>query len=197
MLLKTTALSIRLFLLLLFVLLLSATSSFAQDAFTNLGTQYQILLGSYPASVQLTDFNNVQDLGILSTTSIEKKTNVPDGLTNVYLGIYLGKNTAEKFLSMVKDRGYGGATLVLNNTALNGDQGKMIASAIQVEMQSRPDLTKLQSMSGTYRFYIILTTKGYQILTVLHNPIQRTHEFKNAMDFFVDRGFDPLSVKFR
>ncbi len=168
-----------------------------QDTHTDLGTQYQVHLGGFSGNVLLSDFNNLQDLGILTTECIQKKTNSGDGLTHVYLGIYLGKNTAEKFLNEVKNRGYNGAALVSDQDSFNGEAGKKITSAIQIELQNRPDLSKLQNISVQHKFYVKQTGGGYQVLTLLHNPIERTPDFKWTLDYFVDQDYDAFPVKFR
>lgn len=169
----------------------------SQNSFSDLGSQFQIHLGGFSTSVQLQDFDNVQDLGILSTACIQKKTNTGDGLTHVYLGIYLGKNTAEKLLNEAKARGYKGATLIEEKVSFSSPEGKKFTSAIQIELQSRPNLTKLQSISSEHKIYLVLTTRGYQVLTYLHNPAHRTPDFKRTLDFFVDRDYDAYPVKYR
>lgn len=185
----------------LFVLLILAIFlpgiAFAQNSFADLGTQYQIHLGGFSSTVQLEDFDNVQDVGILTTTCIQKKTNTGDGLTHVYLGIYLGKNTAEKLLSEVKLRGYKGATLIEDEVSYNSESGKKVTSAIQIELQPRPNLTNLQSIPSEQNIYVILTSKGYQILTSLHNPAFRAPDFRRTLDFFVDKDYDAYPVKYR
>ena len=168
----------------------------AQDPY-DLGTQYQIHLGGFSGNVPLSNFNNLQDLGILTTESIQKKTNSGDGLTHVYLGIYLGKSTAEKFLTEVKSRGYGGASLIKDEVSFNSETGKKITSAIQIEMQNHPNCTKFQVLAKKYPIYIVLTQRGYQVLTLLHNPIERGTDFKWTLDFFVDQDYDAYPVKFR
>ena len=163
----------------------------------DIGTQYQIHLGGFSGDVQLSDFNNLHDLGLLSTESIQKRTNSGDGLTHVYLGIYLGKSTAERFLSKVKERGYNGAALIADAESLNGSIGKKYTSAIQIEIQNSPNLSKFQNLEAEHKVYVKLTNKGYQILTLLHDPVQRTTDFKWTMDYFVDLDFDAYPVKFR
>lgn len=183
--------------LLIIGLILSPGIVLGQNNPIDLGTQYQIHLGGFSNTVQLVDFDNVQDLGILSTTCIQKKTNTGDGLTHVYLGIYLGKNTAEKLLNEVKARGYKGATLIEESASLNSSVGKKFTSAIQIEIQNRPNLTKLQSISRDHRIYVILTNRGYQILTELHNPAERTPAFKKSLDLFADLDYDAYPVRYR
>lgn len=168
-----------------------------QNPSVDIGTQYQIHLGGFSTSVQLEDFDNVQDLGILSTSCIQKKTNTGDGLTHVYLGIYLGKSTAEKLLTEARARGYKGATLIEDPVSFNSSDGQKITSAIQIELQSRPDLTKLQSISPPHSIYLLLTNRGYQVLTLLHNPAYRTADFKKTLDFFVEKDYDAYPVKYR
>jgi hypothetical protein len=169
----------------------------AQGSFSDMGTIYQIHLGGFSGNVSLTDFNNLQDLGVLSTTSFLKKTNSGDGLTHVFLGRYLGQATANNALREVKARGYTGASLQKDAVSLNSERGSKITSAIQIELAPRPNMRKFQSLSQAYDLYLILKANGYLVVSLLHNPIERTPEFRRKVDYFINLDFDAYPIKFR
>jgi hypothetical protein len=145
---------------------------------------YLILIESHYGEPDLLPFDNLEDLGILRAEPINDDYLVM-GLYQVYLGWYIGRETAESVLSQVVARGYPHAQLMADYFTLRHGEGAMDNHSIQVGAYSVLDMKEFGSQIGMatlqdVNVYIMLEDGVYKILMGLF-PESEAEDVRTVM----------------
>lgn len=125
--------------LLAIVLIISSLALNAQSSSTSTTATYKVQLGAYAQPVNLSNFDNVRDLGVILT---EPNGN---GLMRVSLGTYLDKYTAQKIASKAQSRGYSSAYAVVATKNFVDENGQEQTHTLQFSANKSLDLKPVVS----------------------------------------------------
>lgn len=121
------------------VLIISSLALNAQSSSTSTTATYKVQLGAYAQPVNLSNFDNVRDLGVILT---EPNGN---GLMRVSLGTYLDKYTAQKIASKAQSRGYSSAYAVVATKNFVDENGQEQTHTLQFSANKSLDLKPVVS----------------------------------------------------
>lgn len=153
----------------------------------NINSIYDIRLGAYSKGLSDNAFDNLKDLGLL------KVINNEDGMLLVYLGSYMGKNTADKILATVKSRGYKTAYLEAVKSDFINAQGVELTHTYQFCSVKRLDVRRIgnliaQDVSLLDKLYISFDGSHYQMSLGLVSPAF-SPEIPKYQEFAASAGF--------
>jgi hypothetical protein len=156
-------------------------------AIKNVNSIYDIRLGAYSKGLSDNAFDNLKDLGLL------KVINNEDGMLLVYLGSYMGKQTANKILATVKSRGYKTAYLEAVKTDFINAQGVELTHTYQFCSVKRLDVRRIgnliaQDVSLLDKLYISFDGSHYQMSLGLVSPAF-SPEIPKYQEFAASAGF--------
>lgn len=102
---------------------------------------YRVRLAALQKDVSLETFKKMEDLGVLFTEPLE------NGFTRIYLGTYLGRNTATRVMNTAKQRGYKTSYTAeeMPETPKNNDY------TVQIGSFKKLDVRKFNALDTEYR----------------------------------------------
>ena len=163
------------------------TAKSNKAAIKNVNSIYDIRLGAYSKGLSDNAFDNLKDLGLL------KVINNEDGMLLVYLGSYMGKNTATKILATVKNRGYKSAYSEAVKTDFINAEGVELTHTYQFCSVKRLDVRRIgnlisQDVSLLDKLYISFDGSHYQMSLGLVSPAL-SPEIPKYQEFAASAGF--------
>lgn len=154
---------------------------------------YQIQLGAFKAQPDLKDFSDLKDLGKLSFKPIAFDE-PEDDLHRVFLGTFLGKETALKVMEIVRARGYEDAVYDVDDYNLNHSTGKSLRYTLQLAANK-----KKYNISGydDYADYVLYQKGFYRICFGLYPKSDLKDIRKQVLPGLKKKGIKPYFRKFR
>jgi hypothetical protein len=149
---------------------------------------YKIRLVSLQGQVIYEKFDKVRKYGVLEMEPSE------NGFTRVYLGTYIGKNTAQRVLNLVKRKGFQGAYLILDDELYDEDSPKeLLYYTFQITALKKLDNSKI--LSGLDAFdqalvHVRYHNGFYKYSLGLYNPATTPNAERDYRELAYGMGFD-------
>jgi len=132
-------------------------------------------------------FDKVSQYGVLTYEP------AGNGFTRVYLGSYIGRNTAQRVLNLVKRRGFGSAYLVLDNNLYDSDSPEELRYyTFQFTALKKLDISKfINALPQVDRqvLHIRYDNGFYKYSVGMYDPARFPQAEQNYRDMAVNMGF--------
>lgn len=124
-------------------------------------TTYKIRIAAMSKAFDKAIFNDLEELGVVMYEPAD------NGYTRIYLGVYLGKTTANKILAKVKRRGYKSAYLVQDTYIFQSVDNRELTRTLQFSAVKCLNLTQvvasLRESDADVDFYVWYSNGYYRL----------------------------------
>jgi hypothetical protein len=187
------------------VLLISGIgfSAYGQNYPGNDHKIYQICVGTIGVGESLAPFDNLRDFGFISMYSLAypptEQSEVTGSNRRVFLGPYLGEESANKVLGMVQTRGYTDAYIEADENTLQSKKGRNLIYSVQIGAFANPNMRKFSSITNMFAHGIFLTYEGglFKVLSGMYDSDNADYVRSEVVPYLKSRGYNGFLRAFR
>lgn len=198
------------FVVVLFAATFSFFSGFAQETSSTSNspggdhTIYQIYVGTMITEEDLSQFNDLKELGFVRPFSISELPEV-EGVSRdgsgrkVFVGPYLGRSTAEQILTMVWEKGYTDAYIEADEKTLRTDIGQELVYTVQLGAFSKPSMDQYTRIANVlaHGTYMVYEDGYYKVLSGMYPPDFENYIRTKVIPYLKSTGFTGFLRTFR
>ena len=182
---------------------LASLTGFSQNYPGNDHKICQIYVGTVGGGENLTRFDNLRDFGFINLYSLANppidQSEVTGISRKVFLGPYLGFESAEKVLEMVRTRGYSDAYIEADERTLKSNKGKNLVYSVQIGAFENPNMRKFTSITNMFAHGIFLTYEGglFKVLSGMYDASNADYVRSEVVPYLKSRGYNGFLRTFR
>ncbi|MDX2250163.1 MAG: hypothetical protein SF052_25495 [Bacteroidia bacterium] len=157
-------------------------------------TIYQIYVGTMTSLEDLNQFEDLKEFGFIRPFSIAElpvqQSRAEEG-KKVFVGPYLGKQTAENILSLIWARGYTNAYIEADERSLRTTKTRALVYSIQLGAFQQPDMRRYEKISNTFAYGTFLTFEDglYKVMAGLYSPEATGYMKETVIPYLQKLGF--------
>ena len=158
---------------------------------------HQIQLAAYEGEVDWERFKDLQDIGLVSTQSIDSDPDAfekKDNYIRVFVGKYIGKKTVNAVKKLLKKKGFTDTKIETDSYHLNHSTGKNLRYTVQLGAFKKLNLEKFTEISQIEYLHILYQDGSFRVLYGFY-PNEQMAE--SALKLLEDQGFSGIVKTFR
>ena len=156
---------------------------------------YQVFVGEFDRQSDMSRFEPLRALGFLRPFSIVDETGYAlrgegSSLQRVYVGPYLGKETAEAVMAKAWTLGFRDARIETNEQYLNSDKNADLTYTLQLGAFGDPDMRNFEEIASlpAHGVYLMYEDGLFKVLCGMYRPEQLDYLRRSVTPYLRDMG---------